>query len=110
MRREVGDSIEIPRHEAGWTRLGTKGRGNGKGGEALPGLSRESDDMYHMQNQRPCPDCPIQGRERGTDGVYRAGRETAREQLDPTREAIMRFDAYDTRHEPRYSGGLLHLY
>jgi hypothetical protein len=66
--------------------------------------------MYHIQNRRPCPDCPIQGRERGTGGVYRVGQETAREQLDPTREAMIRFDAYDVSHEPRFSGGLHHLY
>jgi hypothetical protein len=107
MRRELGDSIEIPRRESGWAQFGTKGRGNGKGGEALQRISRENDDMYHIQNQQ---DCPVQGRERGTDGVYQAGRETTREQLDPTREAMMRFDAYDARHEPRYSGGLHHLY
>lgn len=33
-----------------------------------------------------------------------------REAVDPTREAMLRFDAFDTDHAPRYSGGLHHLY
>jgi len=90
--------------------LAIKDAETAKEGKRSAALPVKLPAMYHIQNQRPCQDCPIQGRTRGADGVYRAERRAARETIDPTREAMLRFDAYDTDHAPRFSGGLHHLY
>jgi hypothetical protein len=63
--------------------------------------------MYNIQKERPCPDCPIQA---ATANSRTPRADDSSGSVNPTREALLRFDAQDAVRAPRYGDGLFHLY